>query len=481
MGVGKQIANNVVWKSLELFAVTGIQFISTFVMARFLQPDDYGVMGLVTVFTAFANVIIDSGFGQALIREKEVTRTDYSTILYFNILISVLLYALFFIFSGDIAAFFNKPILGDVCKITFLVLLFNALSIVQITKIQRDVKFKKLCCISLLSSLLASGIAVYIAYVYRNVWALVVQNILIYFFKMFFMWITTDFVPVVKFSLSSLKKYLAFSKDLMLSSIIGTVFNNVYSLVIGKVYSATDLGYYSQAERLSNLGSQTTTHVIHSVIYPFLSKINNENGGVKEGYRKIMGITLIFVGSVMALLMGCAPDLFEFLMGNEVWRLAGVYFVLIGINGILHPLHSINQNILMVKGESKTILYLEILRRFIMVVILVVTMQFGIMVFVAGLTFYSILQLFVNMYFCGRPIGYGVVAQLKDHLPIFARLLVMIVTSLLVGYMLSSVPLFVRLVITIVTGIVCGLVVFWGQSDFKTALSILVTLVRKRD
>ena len=228
---------------------------------------------------------------------------------------------------------------------------------------------------------------------------------------MLFLWLTTDFVPVLKFSFSSLKKYFSFSKNIMLSAIIGTIFNNIYSLVIGKAYSVTELGYYSQADRIKNLGSQTTTQVIQSVTYPFLSKINNETGDIKEGYKKIIAVTLIFVGTVMAFLMGCSPQLFELLLGSSEWRIAGIYFLLIGINGILFPLHCINQNILMVKGDSKTILRLEIVRRAIMVLILLVTVNFDMVIFVSGLTFYSISLLFLNLYYCGKPIDYS----LKDY------------------------------------------------------------------
>ena len=231
MGVGRQIANNAMWKYLELVSVTGIQLVTTFVMARFLSPDDYGVMGLVTVFTVIANVIVDSGFGQAVIREKEVTRGDYSSILYFNLLISVILYLLLYLFSGIIADIFRKPILEEISKVTFLVLPMNALSIVQITKMQRDLKFKKLCIISLVSLLMASSVAIGFVYFYRNVWALVLLNLLIYFFKMLLLWITTDFIPLVSFSIESLKKYFGFSKNLMISALIATLFNNIYSIV----------------------------------------------------------------------------------------------------------------------------------------------------------------------------------------------------------------------------------------------------------
>lgn len=480
MNVGKQIANNVMWKYLELMSVSGIQLVCTFCLARFLTAGDYGILGMVLVFTTLANVIVDSGFGQAIIREREVTCVDYSSVLYFNIAVSLILYILLYLFSGAIAAFYNEPLLNNVCKVTFLVLPLNALALVQTTKLQRELKFKKLCIISIAATILSSVIAIYVAYIYRNVWALVVMNILIYFFKMLFLWLTTDFVPVLKFSFKSLKKYYSFSKNIMLSAIIGTIFNNIYSLLIGKVYSITELGYYSQADRIKNLGSQTTTQVIQAVTYPFLSRINHDTGNIKEGYKKIISVSLIFVGTIMALLMGCSPQLFELLMGAPEWKMAGIYFLLIGINGILFPLHCVNQNILMVKGKSKTILHLEIARRAIMVVILLVTLNFDMFVFVFGLTIYSMLLLFLNLYYCGKPINYTLRDQLKDTMPIFLRLLIVISVAILAGQLAADTLLVVRVMISFATGLVVSLLLFMTHSDFRMIMNLLVSMLKHR-
>ncbi len=478
MSLSKQVANNVLWKYCELISVTGIQLLSTFLMASFLTPEDYGIIAMVVVFSTLSNVIIDSGFGQAIIREKNVTILDYSTILYFNIIISILIYIVLYFSTGIIADLYSEPKLNEICKVTFLVLPLNALSIVQITKLQKEVRFKKLCIISFIASVLSTIVALYCAYRFRNVWALVIQNLLIYFLKMLFLWVTTDFVPILKFSLVSLKKYFTFSKNILLSSVIGVLFNNIYTLIIGVAYSTIDLGYYSQAERVKNLGAQTTTQVIQSVTYPILSKINNENGDIKSGYKKIISITLVFVGFIMALLMGCSMELFEILMGgNPIWRIAGIYFLLLGINGILYPLHCVNQNILMVKGDSKTVLFLEVVRRAIMIIILVVTINFDIKIFVFGLTLYSIVLLFLNLYYCGRPIGYTLGEQLKDIYPILVRLLLMVGISLAVGGLFSKYPTIVTLFLSLFIGVVSGVVLFWKQSAFQLTLSMLKSYI----
>ena len=479
MSVSKQLANNVLWKYLEQFSVLGIQILCTFIMARFLSPSDYGIINILVIFTAIANVIVDSGFGQAIVREKEVTATDYSTVLYFNLAIAVILYFVLYFLSGTIARFFNQPFFEELSKITFLILPLNALCIVQNTMLIKNIKFKKLCFITLSASLLASGIAVYIAYRYRNIWALVLQNLLTYLFRTLFLWLTTSFRPVARFSVASLKRFFKFSKNLLVSSLIGTLFNNIYSFIIGHSYSAANLGYYSQADRIKNACSHTTTQVIQAVTYPVLTKMNNEVGNIKEGYKKIISIALMFVGFIMVLFMGCACDLFELLMGSETWRVTGMFFILLGVNGILFPLHCINQNILMVKGESKTILFLEVTRRVIMITIIAISVHFDIKYFVASLSLYSVLLLFLNLYYCGRPINYSVKEQLADTLPIFARLAIIGITTYATTLLMADFSLLMRVLTSLCTGSVIGIIVFWRYKHFRTALQLMRSMVKK--
>lgn len=474
----KQIATNVVWKYLELFSVMGVQMVCTAIMARFLTPADYGVLGIVLVFSSLAEVFVNSGFSQTLIREKEVSRLDYSTILYFNVGIAGLLYVLLYFASYVIADFYAQPILSDVCKVAFILLPVNALSIIQMTKLQREVRFKKIFFISFTASLLSAIIAIILAYIYRNVWALVLQVVMTAAFRCLLLWVTSDFIPVLAFSVNTFKRYFQFSKNLMLSYLIGTLFNNIYSLVIGKAYSTTDLGYYSQASKISNLASQTTTQVVQTVTYPILSQMNNNGGDIKSGYKKIISITLILVGFVMALLLSCAQDFFELFMGSPTWRVAGTFFILMGIGGILYPLQAINQNILMVTGNSKTILYLEILRRSIMVVILLISLNFKIEIFVFSLSIYSIIQLFLNLYYCGKPINYTVKEQLKDSLPIFTRLAVMILLARGVGLICPIQTPFIRMLMSVIACAIFGFLLFWRQKDFQNLMMLVFSRIK---
>ena len=251
------------------------------------------------------------------------------------------------------------------------------------------------------------------------------------------------------------------------------IFNNIYSLIIGRVYSTMDLGYYSQADRIRMSLSGSSTEVIQRVTYPILSKINNANADVKEAYRKIIMITVFFVASIQFFFMGISLDLFEIVMGDKIWRVAGTFFFILCINGSLYPLHSINQNILLVKDRSKTLLLLEIARRFLMIVILCITVHFDIIIFVCGNAFYSISLLFLNLYFCGQPINYPLKEQFKDILPVYIRCVIMLFFMLIVNYFLSDTSIYMRVFTAACVGVFVFLFLFYKSCYLKLIYNLL--------
>lgn len=468
----QELLSNTVWSSIEKFSTIGIQLVCTFIVARFLTPSDFGLLGLLIIFSSFSNCLIESGFSQAIIREKNVKQADYSSILYFNVVLSIIIYLLLFLSAGEIASFFNEPNLKLISRVTFIILPLNALSIVQFTKLTKDLKFKKLCIISLAASLVSSILTIILAYYWHNVWALVFQLIISNFLRTILFWATSDFRPSLVFSLERIKYYFKFSKNLLLSGLIGNIFTNISSLLIGKVYSISDLGFYSQASRLNSVMSQNFTAVIQGVSYPILVKVNNSGGEIKNAYKKIISVTLICVGSLMALILIVASDLFELLMGYE-WRIAGVYLLLLGLDGILYPLHSINQNILLVKGNSKKILGLEIFRRIIMVIILLIVLRYNVYVFSAGLSIYSFVLLFVNMYFCGQPIQYSLKAQLEDIFPILLKIGIVVILGCFLNYFVAEWHLIIRLFVCLSFGISLLLVSFYKESNMKIIFELI--------
>lgn len=474
----KELAKNTVWNTLERFSLLGIQLLCTFILARFLTPSDFGIVGMLVVFTAIAHILVDSGFATAIIREKEVSQLDYSSVFYLNVLIAIIIYVILFFCSPLIAEFYHEPILEDICKVTFLVIPLLAFQLIQTAILQRNLQFKKLAIITFVSSATSCVIAIIIAYYLRNVWALVFQNLLTYLFKTLLLWIYGKWHPILSFSWNPIKRYFKFSKNLLLSGLIGSVFNNINALLIGRFYTSADLGFYSQANRVTDIASHQMTGVIRSVSYPVLSIVNNEGGNLREGYRKVINVTLIFVGGIVALLMGVAQDLMELLMGSPEWRVAGKYVIILGIAGILHPLHAINQNILTVKGKGKSILLLEITRRFIMVIILAITVHFDVTVFVMGYSIYSILLLFLNLYVCGKPINYSLWGQFADVLPIFLRLAMMMAIAILSNYLFADAHIIVRIITTLSLSICCGMLLFHNHPQYKDICSMVSQILQ---
>lgn len=474
----KELAKNAVWNSLERFSILSIQLICTFVLARLLTPSDFGIVGMLVVFTSIAQILVDSGFATALIREKKVLPIDYSSVFYLNIIISIFVYIILYFCSPLIAVFYHEPILEDVCKVTFLVIPLMALQVIQTAILHKEMQFKKLAIITFASSALSGIIAVYLAFYLRNVWALVLQNLLSYLFKTILLWIYGRWCPILSFSLVAIRKYFKFSKNLLFSGLIGAVFNNINTLLIGRVYTSADLGFYSQASRINNFASFHLTTVIKRVSFPVLSKINNDGGNLREEYRKIILVTLIFVGGIVALLMGIAQDLMELLMGSPEWRVTGKYVIILGVAGILYPLHAINQNILAVKGKSQSILYLEITRRCIFILILSVTIHFDVIIFVMGYPIYSILLLFLNLQVCGKPIHYSLWDQFADILPILFRLVAMIAIAFLSNHILSNTHILIRILTTFFLSLSSGFFLFHTHPQFKDICVMLISKVR---
>lgn len=476
-----ELANNTIWNAIENYSMIGIQLLCTFILARFLTPTDFGIIGMLAVFTAISQTIIDSGFAQAIIREKNINNKDYSTIFYFNVVVGIILYIILYISASLIANFYHLHQLIEICRVLFLVIPFNSLCLIQTAKLRKEVQFKKLCIVSLCASVISSIVAIVSATYLRNLWAIVIQMTLSYFLRSLFLFFVTKWHPIFFFSFNILSKYFKFSKNLLISGLIGNIFNNIYSILIGRFYSPSDLGYFSQADRIRNVSSQTSTSVIQNVTFPIFSKINNDSHDLYNAYKKVIIISLIYVGFIVSILMCIAEDLFQLVMGSETWRVSGRYFIYLGIAGILYPLHSVNQNILLVKGKSKDILYLEIARRSIMLLILVITVNYSISIFILGNSLYSILLLFLNLYFCGKPINYTLKQQLKDIIPILFRFFILISTSILSNYILKDLHVFIRLVITSILCIAIGLIMFIKNQYFSIVISYLKTLILKKN
>ena len=483
-----QMASGSFWNAMERFSTMGIQLICTFILARFLTPSMFGLMGMLVVFTLIGNTITESGFSQTLIREQEVSRQTLSTVFWTNIILSLLIYIILWFAAPNIASFYHEPILTDVSRVTFLVIPLGALSIIQLTLCNRDLEFRKMCIISITASIISCIIAIIWAWRTHSVWALVIQNVMTYALRALGFWLTTKFRPALTFASDELRRLFAFSRNLLITGLIGNIFNNIYTLLIGRFYGATQAGYFVQADRIRLVTSNSMTQVVQSVSYPILSQINNssnssntpKSSNLYQPYRRIILVTLLFVGFLMTLLMSVGEDLMQLLMGSAEWRVAGQYLMALGVVGILYPLHAVNQNILLVKKMGRTVLWIEIARRALMIVLIVAALQFGVDVFVWSYALYSFLLIFLNLYVCGRPIGYGLVEQLRDIRPILMGFLLMIVVAECSNHILSMQSLILRFMITLSLTLIVGILYFHRHPSFREALDLALQLMKTK-
>lgn len=293
--IKQKLISGVVWESIGQFSSLGIQFIVTIVIARILTPADYGVIGLLTVFVAIANILLDSGFSQALIQKKDAGELEFSTVFFLNLMVGTLLYAILYVCSPYIARFYNIPDLTSYARILFLIIPVSSFGLIQNVIIQKCLQFKKSAIVSVSASLLSGLIGIWMAYAGYGIMALVIQQLSLSFIRTVLYTAFRRWKPTLKLSLAVIREMFVFSMNLMLHSLINTVMKNVYVLVIGKYYNSDEVGYYNQANRFENFSASTLTSVIMKVSFPTLVYLKDDLSRTKEAYKRIIAITCFVI------------------------------------------------------------------------------------------------------------------------------------------------------------------------------------------
>jgi teichuronic acid exporter len=453
----QEIVSGVFWSSVERIGSLGIQFVITIIIARVLTPVDYGLIGMLTIFTALGAVLLDSGFGQALIRKNDTTETDYSTVFFTNLALGLTIYFILYFCAPVISIFFHTPELTKISRYVFLVFPINAIGLIQNTIITKNTNFKLLTKISIISAILSGIFGISLAYSGLGVWTLVYQSLFYNLIRSILLWFFNKWRPSLIFSFNSIKNLFGFSSNLLGTGVIVVLFNNIYTLLIGRFYLVEQVGFYNQANRFQDLPTQTLTAIIQRVSYPVLSKIQDDDLRLKSAYRKIINQTVFFNFPLMLGLIATGKNLFLILL-TEKWLPAVPYFQLLCIYGALFPLHSINVNILKVKGKGKMLLNLEIIRRLIMVSVIFITLRYGIITLLIGNIVASLLSISINMYFCGKEISFRIFEQIKDITPYFLIALISSLTMFILNEFLE-INVALLLSVQIITGILVYLVI----------------------
>lgn len=428
---------SVMWSAIERFSVQGIQFILTIIIARLVSPSDYGLIAMLGIFLAIAQTFIDSGFSNALIQKQDRTETDFSTVFYFNIVVGVVVYLLLYLCSPFIASFYNEPKLDLITKVVGLNLIISSFSVVQRAKLTIALNFKLQAVASLIAVVISGMIGVYMAYVGYGVWAIVVQALLNNFLNTVLLWIVAKWVPEMCFSWVSFKGLFGFGSKLLLSGLLHTIYTNLYNIVIGKKFSAGDLGYYNRAYSIAYFPSNNISGIITRAIYPIQCSIQNDDEKLKISFLQYLKISAYIIFPLMIGVCVLAKPL-VLLMLTSKWLPMVPLLQIMCIAYMWDPIMVINHNIVNAKGRSDYFLKAEIIKKATAILILIITIPFGIKVMCIGLVFYALCDIFIMSRFVYKVIKITLLSQIKSLLPILYLNIAMGVTTYLFTLLVHS-------------------------------------------
>lgn len=420
----KKTVRGTFWSAVDNVANQGVTFLVGLVLARLLTPHEYGLIGYIMILVAVFNSIVDSGFSNALIRKKDAEETDYSTAFIFNLAVSLVLMAAMVLVAGPFSLFFKEPQLVPLVRVMSVIVVINALALIQRTRLVKSVDFKTQTKASLISSVSSGAVGLAMAFGGLGVWSLVGQQISRQFINTVCLWILNRWKPTWKFSWSSFRELFGFGWKLLVSGLIDTVWKEIYQLVIGKFYSTSTLGQYTRGKQFSDIFSSNMTSIVQRVSYPVLSSIQDERERMKEGYRKIIRTTMLASFVLLFGLSAVAESLLTVLIGPQ-WLEAAHYLQIICFAASLYPLHAINLNMLQVQGRSDLFLKLEIVKKIIAIGPLLLGIFIDIDWMLWGSLVTSIIAYFLNARYSGTLIGYPIKAQIRDILPSFGVAAVM--------------------------------------------------------
>lgn len=446
-----------------------VSFIVMLLMANVLTPADYGLVGMIVVFIDVAQSLVDCGFSQALIRKQDRNTVDMSTVFYFNIAFGLLFYLILYFTSPLIADFYNQPELVMLTRIVSLCVIFNSFVLVQKALLTSDLDFKTQARVSLIASMTSGMLGIILAYSGVGVWAIVgyqLSNVLV---SAILLWICSEWRPIYVFSKTSFKELFGFGSKLALAGLINTLYSNLYLIVIGRLFRATELGYYTRANQFGSFLSVNFTTVLQRVAFPVLCKVREDKEVLKNGYRSFIALVAFLVFPLMTGTAVVARPLILLVL-NEEWLPVVPLLQILCFSFMLYPVQAINLNLLQVEGRGDLFLRLEIIKKVIGAIILVFSISFGILGMCYGLVLSSIMNLIINTYYTGKLIGLGLFRQLGDLLPSFFYSSTM---GIVVYWVISCSEIFW---IQLSTGVAIGIVWYFG-SAFVTGSNELKRMI----
>ena len=468
----------VAWSGIDNVVQMGVSFVVSIILARLLSPDDYGLLGLIVVFTAVCQALINGGFTTALIRKKDATDDDYNTVFISNLGMSLLLYAIIYLCSPAIANFFERQELVALTRVSSLGMIIGALALVQQTRLTKRIDFKTQTKITIIASVTSGVIGIGMALLDFGVWALVAQQLSATSLRTILLWFYNKWIPQLRFSSVSFHELFGFGWKMMVSGLLDTIWKELYQVIVGKFYSPATLGQYTRAKQFSQLFSSNLTTVVQRVTYPVLSNIQDDKERMVSAYRRIIKTTM-FITSISMFFVGAISEPLLYCLIGPKWHEAATYLPLICISGSLYPLHAINLNMLQVQGRSDLFLGLEVVKKIIGLAPLAVCIYYGVlpMLYVNLIT--GLICYFLNSYFPGKLLGYTSWMQLKDIAPSYGLATLIAVSVFFLKYLPITNWVILPLQIALGTSIFFTFCTKTKMPEYKEVLDMLKPYLNK--
>ena len=420
----QQTKKGLYWSALGNFANQGMRFAFGIILARLLSPDAYGVIGMLSIFMCIVSTFIDCGFSQALISKQNRTQADFSTEFWFNIGVGIAGYFILFLSSPWIADFYNMPILSPILKVIGLGIVINSLCVVQSAQFAIQLDFKTPAKISVFTQMVSGIVGIALAYCGWGVWALVFQQVGSSLFNAILLWILAGWRPTMEFSKDSFNYLWSYGSKVLGASLIQQVYDNLYPLVIGKFFNASQLGLYSRANGFATLPSTNLSSILGSVTFPVLSKLNNDKDKLIAVYVKMIRCTSFLVFPLMIGMAAVAGPLVKLLL-NPQWNGCIIMLQILCFALIWQPLSFLQINLLKVIGRTDIILKLEIMKRSVGLITIFVSIPFGVIGMCWGFALFYIYSFTLNTFFTSKTLQISFKRQIKDIIPILLNALIM--------------------------------------------------------
>ena len=462
----RKVISGLFWRFAERCGAQGVSFVVSIVLARLLAPEVYGTIALVTVFTAVLQVFVDSGMGNALIQKKDADNEDFSTVFYFNMAVCCVLYLGMYIAAPYIAEFYNDRELTAVVRVLSLTLIISGVKNVQQAYVSRNMLFKHFFYATLGGTVGAAAIGIAMAYMGYGVWALVVQQVFNAAVDTVILWITVKWRPGRTFSFQRLKGLFSFGWKLLVSGLLDTVYGNLRQLLVGKLYSSSDLAYYNRGQQFPNFIVNNINSSIDSVLFPVMSSVQDDRENVKDMTRKSIKVSVYVMAPLMMGLAFTAESVVRLVLTDK-WLACIPFLRIFSITYMFYPIHTANLNAIKAMGRSDLFLKLEIMKKGVGLILMISSIQFGVLAMAYSMLVGNVIGQVINSWPNRKLLGYSYADQIRDILPSIL-LAVFMGTCVYTVVFLKLSPL-----VTLCTQVVFGALVYTAGSAFLKMDSFL--------